>query len=177
MSYRIRAVLEARRAWNRTAQELAAELLHARRALGARQKDVAAAIGISGAEVSRRERGRVGRVPGERLAAHAAAVGLRLSVKLYPTGGGIRDVGQARYVARLVTRLSDLQAQIRAAQLKARDIRATRLVLAVAGSHANRRALASARPALVASFEMDSRRIWEDLAAGRDAGRDAILVL
>lgn len=217
MSYRTRAVVEAPRAWNRTAQDLAAELLHARRALGARQKDVGAAIGISGAEVSRRERGRAGRVRGGDLAAHAAAVGLRLSLKLYPTGLGVRDAAQARYVSALIarlgnawkvrleapipapgdlravdvlligtrltiaveviTRLSDIQAQVRGAQLKARDIGATRLVLAVAGSHGNRRELAAARGALIASFEMDSRRLWADLVAGRDPGRDAILVL
>lgn len=138
-------------------------------------------------------------------------------MKLYPTGLGVRDAGQARYVAKLVarlghawrvrleapmpapgdlravdvlliggdlriaveviTRLSDIQAQVRAPQLKARDIGATRLVLAVPGSYGNRRELAAARGALIASFEMDSRRVWQDLVAGRDPGRDAILVL
>lgn len=217
MSYRTRAAVEARRAWNRAALDLGAELLHARRALGARQSDVGAAIGISGAAVSRRERGLVGRVPGGDLAAHAAAVGLRLSLKLYPTGMGVRDAAQARHVAALVarlgnawkvrleapmpapgdlravdvlligaratiaveviTRLSDIQAQVRAAQLKTRDIGATRLVLAVAGSRGNRRELGMARGTLVASFEMDSRRLWADLTAGRDPGRDGILVV
>jgi len=144
-------------------------------------------------------------------------VGLKLVVKLYPLGGGIRDAAQAHYVAafvarvgrlwrvmleapipiqgdlraldilltserariavEVITRLADLQAQVRAAQLKARDIGATRMVLVIAGTHANRRALASARPTLVPAFDLDSRRLLADLAAGRDPGRDGIVVL
>ena len=77
----------------------------------------------------------------------------------------------------VITRLSDLQAQIRASQLKSRDIGATRLILAVAGTHANRRALNEARLTLVSSFDLDSRRIVAELAAGRDPGRDGIVVL
>ena len=73
--------------------------------------------------------------------------------------------------------LTDLQAQVRAAQLKARDIGATRLILAIAGTHANRRALASARPSLVPAFDLDSRRLLADLAAGRDPGNDGVIVL
>ena len=114
---------------------------------------------------------------------------MKLVVKLYPLGGGIRDAAQARYIAafvarvgrlwrvtleapvplagdlravdvllaserariavEVITRLADLQAQVRAAQLKARDIGATRLILVIAGTHANRNALASARATLV----------------------------
>ena len=180
-------------------------------------KQVGAAIGVSESEVSRRELGKSRRLTGEKLAVHAAAVGLRLSVSLWPAGGGVRDAGQARYVARFVarvgrawrvalevpmpqpgdlravdvvltlgevsivvevmTRLADLQAQVRAAQLKARDIGATRLVLVVAGTHANRAALAVTRTALVGAFDLDTRRILSDLAAGRDPGRDGIVVL
>ena len=67
-----------------------------------------------------------------------------------------------------MTRLADLQAQVRAAQLKARDIDATRLVIVATGTHANRRALADARPSLVQSFELDTRTVLAALAAGRD---------
>ena len=172
---------------------------------------------MSPSEVSRRELGRSRRLTGQKLAVHAAAVGLKLSVKLFPLGGGIRDAAQARYIAafvarvgrpwrvtleapiplpgdlravdilltserariavEVITRLADLQAQIRAAQLKARDIGATRLILVIAGTHANRNAIASARSALLSSFDLDSRRLLADLAAGRDPGRDGILML
>lgn len=154
---------------------------------------------------------------GRTLAVHAAAVGLKLSVKLFPLGGGVRDAAQARHVAafvarvgrswrvslevpiaqpgdlraidvllarsavrigvEVITRLADLQAQLRAAQLKARDIGASRLILVVAGTNANRRALAEARPSLSAAFDLDTRRVMADLAAGRDPGRDALVVL
>jgi len=143
-------------------------------------------------------------------------LGLRASVKLYPIGGAIRDVAQARYIEKFVgrigrawrirleatlpiagdlraidvllegpiviavevtTRLTDLQAQLRAAQLKARDVGADRLVIVVAGSHANRRALADARSILAANFDLDTRRTLAALADGKDPGRDAIVVL
>lgn len=83
----------------------------------------------------------------------------------------------ARIAVEVITRLADLQAQIRAVQLKARDVGATRLILVIAGTHANRRALADARGTLVASFELDSRRLLAQLTAGRDPGRDGIILL
>ncbi len=145
----------------------------------------------------------------------AAAVGLRLSLKLYPVGGAIRDAAQVRYVAKfiervgkawrvrldvpmpipgdvravgllegicsvvveVVTRLTDIQAILRSAQLKQRDLGADRLVIVVAATHANRSALAEARTALVATFDLDSQRTLARLAAGEDPGRDAIVVL
>lgn len=193
------------------------ELRTARHLLGATQKQVAAALEISQSDVSRRERGRAPRLTGQALARHAAAVGLKLSIKLWPVGGGVRDEAQARYIARflsrvgaawkimleapipkagdlravdvllidgpariaveVITRLADLQAQLRAAQLKARDIGATRLVIVVAGTHANRAALRAVRPTLVSSFELDARLVLAELAAGRDPRRDAIITL
>ena len=199
------------------AADLGDELRTARLIRGVTQARIAASIGISQAEVSRRERGRSRRFNGASLAVHAAAVGLRLSVKLWPVGGGVRDAAQARYVAafvarvgrpwsvtleapidlpgdlrafdvllvrrevriavEVITRIADLQAQVRAAQIKARDIGATRLVLAVAGSNANRRTLNAAAAMLVAGFDLDTRRILAALAAGADPGRDAIVVL
>jgi transcriptional regulator with XRE-family HTH domain len=85
--------------------------------------------------------------------------------------------GAHRIVVEVITRLSDLQSQIRAAQLKARDLDATRLILVVAGTHANRRVLADATPALVNSLELNSARVIAELTAGRDPGRDALIVL
>ena len=193
------------------------QLRTGRHILGLTQTQLGVAIGVSPSEISRRELGRSRRLTGQKLAMHASAVGLKLSVKLFPVGGGIRDAAQARYIAafvarvgrlwkvtleapiplpgdlravdillvserariavEVITRLSDLQAQVRAAQLKARDIGATRLLLVLAGSHANRNALVSARPMLLASFDLDTRRLLADLAVGRDPGRDGIIVL
>ena len=217
MAARTRSLDEARRVWFRTAQEIGDQLRTGRHILGATQKEIGSAIGITAPEVSRRELGRTRRLTGEKLAVHAAAVGLKLVVKLYPVGGGIRDAAQARYVAafvarvgrpwrvkleapiplagdlravdvllvsesariavEVITRLADLQAQVRAAQLKARDIGATRLILVIVGTHANRRALASARATLVPALDLDSRRLMADLAAGREPGRDGVIVL
>ena len=208
---------DANRWWRRMELEIGDELRAARHLLGLTQKQVANAIGISQSDVSRRERGRAPRLTVQALAHHAAAVGLKPSIKLWPVGGGVRDEAQARYVARFVarvgrawkvrleapipkagdlravdilliagpiriaveviTRLADLQAQVRAAQLKARDIGATRLVIVVAGTHANREALSTVRATLVSTFELDGRRVLIELAAGRDPGRDAIIAL
>lgn len=214
---RSRLTAAADRQWQRNATEIGDELRTARHILGVTLRQLGPAVGASASEISRRELGKSQRLTGEKLALHAAAVGLRLSIKLWPVGGGVRDAAQARYVAafvarvgrpwsvtleapiplpgdlravdvvltkgalrlavEVITRLADLQAQVRAAELKARDLGATRLVLVIAGTHANRRALAAVRSTLVSSFDLDTRRLLADLAAGRDPGRDGIVVL
>jgi transcriptional regulator with XRE-family HTH domain len=193
------------------------DLRTARYVLNLTQRRLGSVIGVSASEISRRELGGSRRLTGERLAEHGAAVGLKLSVKLWPVGGGVRDAGQAKligsFVARVgrpwrvtleapvpiagdlravdalmvrgpariaveaITRLADLQAQLRAAQLKARDNGATRLILVVADTNANRAVLVRIRTSLVEAFDLDTRRLLADLAAGRDPGRDGIIVL
>ena len=217
MATRTRAMDEARHRWTRSVTELGDDLRTARHIRNLTLTQLGIAIGVSASEICRRELGRTPRLNGEKLAVHAAAVGLRLSVKLYPLGGGVRDAAQARYVAtfvarvgrpwsvtleapipipgdlraadvlltrgsvriavEVITRLADLQAQIRAGQLKSRDIGATRLIIVAAGTHANRNALAATRGALAAAFDLDTRRLMADFAAGRDPGRDGIVVL
>jgi transcriptional regulator with XRE-family HTH domain len=217
MSNRHRPRDEARRAWARRQLEIGDELRTARLIAGLTLRDVATAADCSVSEVSRRERGGSRRFGAEQLAVHAAAVGLRASVKLYPVGGAVRDAAQARHIAafvarvgrcwtirleapvpisgdlravdvlleraavriavEVITRLTDLQAQLRAAHLKARDIGATRLVIVVAATNANRRVLSSVRPTLVDAFDLDTRRVMADLAAGRDPGRDPIVLV
>ena len=217
MANRSRALDVAMRSWQRARVELGGELREARLARGLTQAQVATAIGTSGARVSRVEQGRVPTVRTRALIQHGAAVGLRVSVKAYPAGGGLRDAGQAAYIARfaerigrqwriqleapmpvsgdvravdillrageltiaveVITRLRDLQAQLRAATEKARDIGASRFVLVIAATHANRRALADARPALVGAFDLDARAVLGALRAGRDPGRDAAILL
>jgi len=76
-----------------------------------------------------------------------------------------------------ITRLSDVQAQVRAAQLKARDLNASRLMLLVGGSSANRLALREAGPIIAAAFAVGTRRLLTVLEAGGDPGRDCLIVL
>ena len=217
MAVRTRIIDTALRHWARASVDIGNELRTGRHIRGVTQRELGATIGVSASEVSRRELGKSTRLTGPKLAVHAAAVGLRLSVRLWPVGGGVRDAAQARYVAaflarvgrhwtvtleapipvagdlravdillanatariavEVITRLADLQAQVRAAQLKSRDIAATRLILVVAGTHANRSAIASARGAIVDAFDLDTRRILAELAGGRDPLRDGIIVL
>jgi transcriptional regulator with XRE-family HTH domain len=217
MANRSRSLEVATRSWDRARIELGGELREARFARGLTQAQVGAALGTSGAQVSRVEQGKVPALRTMALIQHGAAVGLRISLKAYPLGGGLRDAGQAAYVARfaerigrqwriqleapmpvsgdlravdilltaggltiaveVITRLRDLQAQLRAATEKARDIGAARFVLVIAATHANRRALADARPALVGAFDLDARTVLGALRAGRDPGRDAVILL
>ncbi|CAN5804641.1 hypothetical protein BH24CHL6_BH24CHL6_11540 [soil metagenome] len=217
MANRTRALHEARRRWRQALAEIGGELREARLALGLSQAQVATALTISRSQVSRVELGLLPQVSAERLAEHAAVVGLRFWFRLFPQGGALRDAAQARYIERflervghawrvtldapiplpadlravdvllrgpacliaveVITRLRDLQAQLRAAQQKSRDIGAQRVVLVVAGSHANRQAIAEARGTMLASFELDTRRVMAKLAAGEDPRRDAIVVL
>ena len=76
-----------------------------------------------------------------------------------------------------ITRLADVQAQVRAAQIKRRDIGATRLLLVIGDTNANRRAVADARPMLAEAFDLRTRRILAVLASGKDPGRDCLIVL
>ncbi len=217
MANRTRAVDEARRHWHRRRIELGAELRSHRIVNGASQADVGGAIGRSKSEVSRRERGEAPNASALSLAEHAAAVGLRLAMTVYPTGGAVRDAGQIRVIhrflarvsdrfareleaviplpgdlravdvvlrmpgiviaAEVITRLGDLQAQIRAARVKARDIGATRLIMIIAATHANRRAMDEARPAVIGAWDLDTRRVMAALGAGRQPAHDAIVMI
>jgi len=207
---------EAARLAARAFASITDDLREARIGLGLTQADVARVLGVSRSRVCRIERGRATNLTLDYLSRHAAVVGLRASVKLYPIGGGLRDAAQARYIARfvqrvgrlwrvrldvpiplpgdlrgidvllegacvicveVVTRLRDLQAVLRASQLKQRDIGAARLIIVVAATHANRRALAEARPTLLATFDLDTQHVLAKLAAGQDPGRNAIILL
>ena len=77
----------------------------------------------------------------------------------------------------MITRLSDVQAQVRAAQLKRRDLRARRLVLLISGSTANRRALRESEPMLRAALLTGTKQLVAVLATGSDPGGDCLLVL
>ncbi len=100
-----------------------------------------------------------------------------------PIAGDLRAIdvvlrSAGRLIAvEVITRLGDVQAQVRAARLKARDVGATRLILVVAATRANRRALDEARPALIGAWDLDTRRVMAALAAGRQPDHDAIVMI
>jgi len=75
------------------------------------------------------------------------------------------------------TRLYDIQAQARRAHAKFAAGVVDRLILAVADTDHNRRALREAREVLRGDFPLDTRAVMAALAAGRDPGANGIVVL
>lgn len=89
----------------------------------------------------------------------------------------VARIPRCTVVIEVITRLADVQAQVRSARLKKRDLGADRLVLLVAGSRANRRALAEAGDALNDSFPLGTREVLRAMEAGQDPGADGIVLL
>jgi transcriptional regulator with XRE-family HTH domain len=75
------------------------------------------------------------------------------------------------------TRLRDIQAMQRRIELKRRDAAVDRVLLVVADTRANRAAIAAAAGVLSAAYPVSARTTLVALAAGRDPGGDALLVL
>lgn len=84
---------------------------------------------------------------------------------------------QTSVAVEAITRLHDVQAQLRAAQLKQRDGEADRLVILLKASDANRAALGSARDLLATAFPLGTRATLAALAAGDDPGHNGIVLL
>lgn len=76
-----------------------------------------------------------------------------------------------------VTRLHDAQAQLRAITVKQRDGGMPRLVLLLAASHANRRALASADDLLATTFPLGTKAILAALEAGQAPSANGLVLL
>jgi transcriptional regulator with XRE-family HTH domain len=76
-----------------------------------------------------------------------------------------------------ITRLRDVQAQLRAAQLKRHDAGVDCLILLVAATHANRRSLAASEQLLRAAFPGGTRAALLGLGAGRVPPADSLIVL
>jgi hypothetical protein len=74
------------------------------------------------------------------------------------------------------TAIDDVQAVDRRVQLKVRDGAVDGVILLVADTLRNRRALAAA-PSAFTNFDRDARRVLRDLRAGGDPGGSSILVL
>ncbi len=210
-------VREATRLARWLLRDLGRELRVARIAAGLRQLDVARRLGTSPASICRVEKGSIQALTLGRLQRHAAAVGLKPFLKLYPSARRVLDQPQlgllADFRARLhaswsfatevgvpipgdlraadcrfaipgcvcigeaYTRISDYQAQSRAALLKKRDLGAERLYLIVRGTTTNRDALGAAGDLVRASFPLGTRAVMQALGEGRDPGGDGIVLL
>jgi transcriptional regulator with XRE-family HTH domain len=107
MPNRLLRIDEAARAGRPLQADLGADLREARLAAGLRQIDIARATGVSNARISRVEHGLLMDLSVADLARHAAAVGLRLHARFYPTGGGLRDAAQLDLLRRLRARIGD----------------------------------------------------------------------
>src|SRR5262245_65887560 len=70
-----------------------AEIRTARRNAGLSQEDASSAAGLSRARFGRIERGEDGQASIDELARIASALGLELSVRLFPAGDPVRDAG------------------------------------------------------------------------------------
>jgi len=218
MANRITRIDEARLAARRLLVQQGLDLREARLASGLRQVDLARATGRSASGIGRAERGEAQRLAVLDLAGQAAAVGLRLSLSLYPAGGRLRDTRQLEMINRyrkrvasggwvvsfeapsggrgdlrafdlvlargpmrigheFVTRLRDVQAQLRPIQLKQRDSGIGRLVLVLAATRGNRCAAAEAGDILREVFPLSTKAVLGALARGRDPGANGLVWL
>jgi transcriptional regulator with XRE-family HTH domain len=75
------------------------------------------------------------------------------------------------------TRLRDWQALLRREEGKARDGGVDRLLLVVAESHTNRRAVRDAGLSLTSAYPLDGRTVRRALQLGRDPGGNGLLFL
>jgi transcriptional regulator with XRE-family HTH domain len=75
------------------------------------------------------------------------------------------------------TRIRDAQAVARRTNLKQRDGQLDHVVLLVAGTRSNRRALVAAGPGLATAFPVSQRDCLRALRDGRDPGGSSIIVL
>lgn len=89
----------------RDARRLAEELRGARLSNGLSQRSLAATCGIHPAQVSRLERGLVGRLDLSTVYCLADCVGLEARLRLYPGGDALRDIAHQRLLERLRARL------------------------------------------------------------------------
>ena len=75
------------------------------------------------------------------------------------------------------TRLADAQAQLRSVLLKSRDMGIGRVIVVVAATPANRRALLAAADVISTSFPLGTRAVLNALSAARDPGANGIVVI
>jgi hypothetical protein len=114
--------------------EVGREIGLARANAGVSQDAAGASVGISGSQFGRIERCELRSVSVEQWCRAAAAVGLRLHVRAYPDGDALRDVPQARLLARFRGRLqAGVQLRTEVPLHGRTDLRAWDAVVDVAG--------------------------------------------
>jgi transcriptional regulator with XRE-family HTH domain len=101
MSTRTRPEYEAARLGRQLLADVGRELRMARHMAGMRQADVARRMGSSTSHVCRIEHGQVPSLGLPALTRHAAVVGLRPSIRLYPLGRRLVDRPQLELLGRL----------------------------------------------------------------------------
>jgi transcriptional regulator with XRE-family HTH domain len=90
------------------ARVIASELLEARLAAGVGQMQVARTAGLAQSRISRTERAVAPQARLDELTRHCAALGLKLTLRVYPEGVPVRDDGQLRLLQRLRGVVSEL---------------------------------------------------------------------
>ena len=201
---------------NEAVHSIGQQLRLARIGSGLSQRSLGQATGLSHAEISKIERGRVADVPLRSLVRIASGVGLGLPTRLFPVGDAIRDVGHARLLMRFRTELhpdlrwrtevplpipgdlrswdaitgsrdwrigveaetviSDSQALERRLSLKRRDGGVDHVILLIADTPRNRRALAAA-PAAFHDLPLRTRAVLAALRAGVNPGESGIVIM
>jgi hypothetical protein len=91
-------------------------------------------------------------------------------------GDGVVEGGFGMNLVEAETRLTDVQAVVRKAMLKKRDLGAHRLILLISDTANNRRVL-DLHPELREQFPVSMRRCMAALARGEDPGGDSLVIL
>jgi transcriptional regulator with XRE-family HTH domain len=173
VSNRERRIARAEWLIERDLREAGANLRDARLVAGLTLDSVAHAIGSSASSVLRVERGTQ---PGPRpvtLAAHAAAVGLRARIRLYPEGPPIRDAAQVALIREFRARLHpDIGFTLESPAIEvpgANDVRAFDALLTIGACRCG--------VELYTRFHDCQAQLRAALVKQRDAGVDRLLVV
>ncbi|MDQ3691715.1 MAG: helix-turn-helix domain-containing protein [Chloroflexota bacterium] len=86
-------------------------------------------------------------------------------------------IPECRCMVEVITRLADVQAQLRSARVKQRDLEADRLIFVVGGTTTNRRAIRDAGAVLADAFPLSTKDALLRLGAGVDPGANALILL